>query len=136
MVQLAGLVVVLVLTAGSVAAQDARGALQAAAETLGVTNMTSIQYSGTGWLGAVGQSFAPDQDWPRFELASYTRTIDFGTNSSKEEMVVRQGDYSARGEQPTKLQSSWWKSSRVNCPCRTRSDATSRGRQPTGRCVV
>ena len=39
-------------------------------------------------------------------------------------------------EQPTKLQSSWWKSSRVNCPCRTRSDATSRGRQPTGRCVV
>ena len=41
-----------------------------------------------------------------------------------------------REEQPTKLQSSWWKSSRVNCPCRTRSDATSRGRQPTGRCVV
>ena len=44
--------------------------------------------------------------------------------------------YRAREEQPTKLQSSWWKSSRVNCPCRTRSDATSRGRQPTGRCVV
>ena len=44
--------------------------------------------------------------------------------------------YLPRGEQPTKLQSSWWKSSRVNCPCRTRSDATSRGRQPTGRCVV
>ena len=44
--------------------------------------------------------------------------------------------YRSREEQPTKLQSSWWKSSRVNCPCRTRSDATSRGRQPTGRCVV
>ena len=45
-------------------------------------------------------------------------------------------DIWACAEQPTKLQSSWWKSSRVNCPCRTRSDATSRGRQPTGRCVV
>ena len=45
-------------------------------------------------------------------------------------------EYRYREEQPTKLQSSWWKSSRVNCPCRTRSDATSRGRQPTGRCVV
>ena len=90
MAQLAGLIVaVMVLTAGSVAAQDARGVLQAAAETLGVTNMTSIQYSGTGWIGAVGQNFAPDQDWPRFELASYTRTIDFGTSSSKEEMVIR-----------------------------------------------
>ena len=29
-------------------------------------------------------------------------------------------------EQPTRLQSSWCKSSRVNCPSRTRSDATSR----------
>ena len=98
MAQLAGLVVaVMVLTAAPVAAQDARGALLAAAETLGVTNMTSIQYSGTGWLGAVGQNFAPAQDWPRLELARYTRTIDFGTSSSKEEMVIRQGDYSARG---------------------------------------
>ena len=90
-------VTVVVLMAGPAVAQDARGALQAAAETLGVTNMTSIQYSGTGWLGGVGQNFAPDQDWPRFELASYTRTIDFGSNSSKEEMVIRQGDYLARG---------------------------------------
>ena len=98
MAKLAGLAVtVTVLVAGPATAQDARGVLEAAADTLGVTNMTSIQYSGTGWIGAVGQNFAPDQDWPRFELASYTRTIDFGTNSSKEEMVVRQGSYPARG---------------------------------------
>ena len=77
------LAAVAVLTAGSAAAQDARAVLQAAADTMGVTDMTSIQYSGTGWIGAVGQSYAPDQDWPRFELASYTRTIDFSTYSSK-----------------------------------------------------
>ena len=93
-----GLVVALgVLTAGPATAQDARAVLQAAADTMGVTDMTSIQYSGTGWIGGVGQNFAPDQDWPRFELASYTRTIDFTTGSSKEEMVVRQGGYAARG---------------------------------------
>ena len=86
-----------VLTAGSDAAQDARAVLEAAADTMGVTDMTSIQYSGTGWIGGVGQSYAPDQDWPRFELASYTRTIDFDTYSSKEEMVIRQGSYAARG---------------------------------------
>ncbi len=99
MAKRAGLVVAVAaaLVAGPAAAQDARSVLEAAADTLGVTNMTSIQYSGTGWIGGVGQNFAPDQDWPRFELASYTRTIDFGTGSSKEEMVVRQGSYPARG---------------------------------------
>ena len=89
--------ITLVLAAAPIEAQDARSVLQSAAETLGVTNMTSIQYSGTGWIGAVGQNFAPAEDWPRFELANYTRTIDFGTGSSKEEMVIRQGDYSTRG---------------------------------------
>src|SRR3990172_6228367 len=91
------LMAVLALMAGKGAAQDARAVLQAAAAAMGVTNMKSIQYSGTGWQGAVGQNFAPDQDWPRIELASYTRTIDFETQSSKEEMVRRQGTYPARG---------------------------------------
>ena len=90
-------VVLVVLMAGPVAAQDAHAVLRAAADALGVTDMTSIQYSGSGWVGAVGQNFAPDQDWPRFELARYTRTIDFPTSSSKEEMVIRQGNYPARG---------------------------------------
>ena len=85
------------LAAGPAAAQDARAVLQAAAETMGVDGMTSIRYSGSGWVGATGQNYAPAEDWPRFELAEYTRTIDFETNSSTEEMVVRQGDYPARG---------------------------------------
>ena len=98
MAQLVRLVAaVVVLTAVPARAQDTRTVLQAAADTMGVTDMTSIQYSGTGWIGAVGQSYAPSQDWPRFELSSYTRTIDFDTYSSKEEMVVRQGNYPARG---------------------------------------
>ena len=89
--------VVVMLTAGPALAQDARSVLQAAADAMGVTDMTSLQYSGTGWVGGVGQNFAPHEDWPRFELTGYTRTIDFDTYSSKEEMVVRQGRYPARG---------------------------------------
>lgn len=91
------LTAVLLLTAGSVAAQDARTVLEASAERLGVTNMTSLQYSGTGWVGAVGQNYSPVDDWPRFDLTSYTRTIDFTTNSSREERVIVQGDNPARG---------------------------------------
>ena len=85
------------LTLASDPVTDARTVLEAAANTMGVDNMTSIQYSGTGWIGEVGQNHAPDQDWPRFELTSYTRTIDFDTYSSKEEMVIRQGNYPALG---------------------------------------
>ena len=93
------LVAVVLLAAGPATAQDAdaQAALRAAADTMGVTDMMSIRYSGSGWVGAVGQNASPDQDWPRFELAEYTRTIDFETSSSTEEMVIRQGDYPARG---------------------------------------
>ena len=85
------------LTLASDPAENAQAILEAAANTMGVDNMTSIQYSGTGWIGEVGQNHAPDQDWPRFELTDYTRTIDFDTYSSKEEMVIRQGNYPALG---------------------------------------
>src|SRR6188472_128315 len=78
-------------------AQDARAVLQAAAANMGIANLKSIQYSGNGWIGAVGQNYTPADDWPHFEMTGYTRTIDFDSNSSKEEMVLRQGNYVARG---------------------------------------
>ena len=50
-------------------AQDATAALEAASEAMGARNLNSIQYSGTdGWVGAVGQSFAPGENYPRVEL--------------------------------------------------------------------
>ena len=91
------LVAVALLAAGPASAQDAQAVLQAAADTMGVTDMMSIRYSGSGWVGATGQNFAPADDWPRFELSEYMRTIDFETESSTEEMVIRQGNYPARG---------------------------------------
>ncbi|MCY3732074.1 MAG: MBL fold metallo-hydrolase [Rhodospirillaceae bacterium] len=89
--------VVLALAAGPTAAQDVREVLQAAAERLGVTDMRSLQYSGTGWVGAVGQNYSPAEDWPQFDLTSYTRTIEFDTPASREERVIVQGDRPPRG---------------------------------------
>jgi glyoxylase-like metal-dependent hydrolase (beta-lactamase superfamily II) len=86
-----------VLIAEPAAAQDARSVLQTAATAMGVASMKSIQYSGTGWQGMVGQNFAPDVDWPRVDLTSYTRTIDFDTMSSREEYVRVQGNNPPRG---------------------------------------
>ena len=92
------------LMAWTAAAQDAQSVLQAAATAMGTTNLKSIQYSGTGWRGAVGQNYSPELDWPRFQMTSYTRTIDFDARSSKEEMVLIQGNNRARGGGGTPIQ--------------------------------
>ena len=80
-----------VLMTAPAAAQSVQSVLQSVATAMGMENLTSIRYSGTGWQGRVGQNVAPDRDWPRVDLTSYTMTIDFETMSSKEEYVRAQG---------------------------------------------
>ena len=69
----------------SLAAQDAKTVLQSAAKAMG--DVKSIQYSATGHLYALGQAFTPTSGWPQNNLTSYTRTIDYGSRSSKEELT-------------------------------------------------
>ena len=97
------LVVFGALLAGSAVAQDARSVLTAAADKLGARNVRSIEYTGSGWVAAVGQSATPADDWPRFEVINYTRTLDFQNRSSQEEYVRRQGNYPAQGGGGTPL---------------------------------
>jgi glyoxylase-like metal-dependent hydrolase (beta-lactamase superfamily II) len=84
-------------TGDRLTAQGAKAILQTVAKNIGADNMRCLTYSGSGWAGAVGQNFTPRDDWPRVELASYTRTINFETRSAREEQVRRQGSYPARG---------------------------------------
>jgi len=76
------------LLAASAAAQDAQTALRTASTAMGMNDMKSIQYTGTGWQGMVGQNYQPMDDWPRVDLKTYTRTIDFDSMSSKEEYTA------------------------------------------------
>jgi glyoxylase-like metal-dependent hydrolase (beta-lactamase superfamily II) len=93
------------LLAGSAAAQDARTVLQAASAAMGdARSLRSIEYGGGGWVAAVGQSFAPNQDWPRFEVVNYRRTIDYQNSASREEYVRRQGNHPPQGGGGTPLQ--------------------------------
>jgi glyoxylase-like metal-dependent hydrolase (beta-lactamase superfamily II) len=71
--------------------------LAAADRAIGASQVTSIQYTATGWMGAVGQNFSPADDWPRTQVTSYTMTIHYPSNSSREEYVRVQGNYPARG---------------------------------------
>src|SRR2546425_8260446 len=87
----------LALTVGPAAAQDARTVLQAASTAIGAGNLKTVQISGTGWNAAPGQSYSPADDWPRFEVTRYTRTIDYDAKSSNEQITRRQGTYTPQG---------------------------------------
>ena len=91
---LAVLVAVCALAAPA-AAQDVAEVLQAAAQAMG--DVSSIQYSGTGWVANIGQSHTPADDWPRFEVTAYDRTISYDGRASFEMYTRRQGDYPALG---------------------------------------
>ena len=60
--------------------------LAAASKEIGEANLRCVTFSGTGYSGPVGQTFenAPNIDWPRSEMANYTRTINWETGTSKE----------------------------------------------------
>jgi glyoxylase-like metal-dependent hydrolase (beta-lactamase superfamily II) len=98
------LLALIALVSATATAQDAKAVLQAASTAMGAGNLKSIQYSGTGWNAAVGQSYSADEDWPRFEMTSYTRIIDYDTRSSREDLTRRQGTYPPRGGGGTPLQ--------------------------------
>ena len=69
----------------AVAAQDAKTVLQSATKAMGDPN--SIQFSGTGELGILGQAYSPSSPWPENDIKSYIRTIDYASRSSKEELT-------------------------------------------------
>ena len=91
-----------VMTARPASAQDAKAVLQAASKAMG--NPKTIQMTGTGWNAAVGQSFTQEEDWPRFEVTRYVRTIDYDAGTSREEFTRRQGNNPPRGGGGTPLQ--------------------------------
>src|SRR6516165_9718945 len=88
----------LAVLVGIVAAQGgsgSKGVLENATQAMG--NVKSIQFSGTGHLAAVGQAWNPTSPWPETIVKSYTRTVDYGSQSSREELVRNEGDPPAKG---------------------------------------
>ncbi len=90
------------LTAGSAAAQevDARAALEAAAEAMGLDRISSVEYSGHGFSSRIGQQYSVNGGWPTYQVVDYTRQIDYESGWSREDYVRQQGDYERFGRPP------------------------------------
>jgi hypothetical protein len=94
------LIALVCLVAATASAQDARSVLQASAKAMGLTNLKTIQYSGSGWFSQIGQTYGLSEDWPHYEVNPYTRTIDYDAKFSREEYTRRQGSYPTLGRVP------------------------------------
>jgi hypothetical protein len=84
----ARLVVLISLAAAAAFAQDADAVIRRAVKAMG--DVKSVRYSGTGHMGAVGMNWNPTAPWHTTALTSYTRTIDYPSASSTEEIDRRQ----------------------------------------------
>src|SRR5258706_4471980 len=78
-------------------APNVKAVLQQADAAMGASKLHSIQYSATGYVTVLGQNYSSnlEETWPRFDLKSFTRTIDYDSNSMREDQVRVQGAWSA-----------------------------------------
>ena len=73
---------------------DPAPVLAAASKAINEQSLRCVTFSGTGYSGPVGQTFenAVNIDWPRSEMANYTRTINWETGTSKETFDRKPGN--------------------------------------------
>src|SRR5437016_4091993 len=87
-----------IVAVGVRCAQAARpGALEAAADALGVNEIKTLQFTATRTSFTVGQNFPPDEPWPPVPIKSYTALINYETGSMQQELVREMGPTMPRG---------------------------------------
>jgi len=91
------------LIAGSASAQtvkDVRSVLDASLKAMGGANLKTIRYTASGWSSRIGQTYGLAEDWPHYEIADYTRALDYDAKWSREDYTRRQGKYPLLGRPP------------------------------------
>ena len=66
-------------------------------KAIGAGNLKSIQYSGSGYIYAIGQSYQPNDPYSKFNLKGYTRLVDYDKGALREEDVRTQFENPPRG---------------------------------------
>src|SRR5712691_6978624 len=64
--------------------QEAKAVLDGVMKAMG--DVKSLQYSGSGVNFAFGQNVSPTAPWPRFNVKSLTRTINYDTPAMRDEI--------------------------------------------------
>jgi Metallo-beta-lactamase superfamily len=86
--------------ASAQAVKDVRAVLEASMKAMGGANLKTLRYSANGWSSRIGQTYGLAEDWPHYEVADYTRAIDYDAQWSREDYTRRQGKYPLLGRPP------------------------------------
>ena len=71
---------------------DAAAVLKAASTAMGADNLKTLEFSGNGWDGCLGQAWnVADGVWARWELRDYNRVIDYEAGNSRHTAQQRAG---------------------------------------------
>ena len=79
---------------------DARAALLASLKAMGGESLKTIEIAAAGSSSLIGQQYSVEGNWPQFEVAAYTRSIDFDNKWSREDYTRRQGNFPTFGRVP------------------------------------
>ena len=79
---------VLLVSSRTVNGQDAKSFVQAVIKDMGIENVNSVMFYGSGANFNLGQSNRAGGPWPRTNLNDYTRAIDFSQSASRATAVT------------------------------------------------
>lgn len=71
--------------------------LKSAADALGVNQIKTLAFTGSGATFSVGQNFEPNDPWPRVTLKRYTALINYETGGTRQELLREMGAMMPRG---------------------------------------
>ena len=92
------IVAALALAPAAALAQDAGAVLERAAKAMG--DPKSIRYAGEGTGWTYGQAFKPGTPWPKINVHSEIRTINYETGSMRDEITLSRGEPKGGGGYP------------------------------------
>jgi glyoxylase-like metal-dependent hydrolase (beta-lactamase superfamily II) len=95
-IAIAGIGVALTIS-GCTQQQQARTGIEGVSDAMGATNLTSIEYEGSGSLYGFGQAYIPGEEWPRFEQRSYVAEVNYQAPAMRLNTVRSQGEHPPRG---------------------------------------
>jgi glyoxylase-like metal-dependent hydrolase (beta-lactamase superfamily II) len=85
-------------------AQDASDVLKRASDAMGATGLKSLKYSDAGIGYTYGQAFRPGMAWPKINIHSHVRTINYESGSMRDEITLSRAEPTGGGGYPAVAQ--------------------------------
>jgi glyoxylase-like metal-dependent hydrolase (beta-lactamase superfamily II) len=81
-------------------AQEATAVLRRASAAMGVDDLKTLSYTGSGTGASYGQAFRPDTRWPKLGISSFTRHIDYTAAAMHEDAMRSRAEKQGGGAVP------------------------------------